>query len=84
MSESMSEVFTDMPVSEVVSVSEVMTLSDSMSESVSEVPKNLVSVSESDSETDSDTKSCPKSCPCPLISGSDLEYHLIRKVLNNF
>ena len=62
-----------MPVSEVVSVSEVMTLSDSMSESVSEVPKNIVSVSESASNTDSDTNSCPKSCPCPFISDSNLE-----------
>ena len=42
--------FSDLPVSEVVSVSEVMTLSESMSESVSEVHKNLVSVSESESE----------------------------------
>ena len=42
--------FSDMPLSELVSVSEVMTLSESMSESVSEVQKNLVSVSESTSE----------------------------------
>ena len=56
-----------MLVSEVVSVSEFMTLSKSMSESVSEVlknlvsvsevPKNLVPVSESASATDSDTNS---------------------------
>ena len=39
-----------MPLSEPVSVSEVMTLSESMSESVSEVQKNLVSVSEPTSE----------------------------------
>ena len=39
-----------MPLSEPVSVSEVMTLSESMSESVSEVHKNLVSVSEPTSE----------------------------------
>ena len=42
--------FADMPLSEPVSVSEVMTLSESMSESVSEVQKNLVSVSEPTSE----------------------------------
>ena len=42
--------FSDMPVSEPVSVSEVMTLSESVSESASEVQKNLVSVSEPASE----------------------------------
>ena len=39
-----------MPVSEPVSVSEVMTLSESVSETASEVQKNLVSVSEPASE----------------------------------
>ena len=36
---------------------------------VSEVLKNLVSVSESASDADSDTNSCSKSCSCPFISG---------------
>ena len=39
-----------MPLSEPMSVSEVMTLSESVSESASEVEKNLVSVSEPKSE----------------------------------
>ena len=51
----------------------------SVSECVSEVPKNRVSVSESASDTDSDTNSCPKSCPCPFISGLNGEQYIIRK-----
>ena len=53
--------FLDMPVSE------VMTLSKSMSES--EVSTNLLS----ESDMDSDTNSSPKSCPCPFISDNDNE-----------
>ena len=44
----------------------------SMSESVSEVPKSHMSVSESASDMDSDMNSCPNSCPCPFISASRL------------
>ena len=44
-----------------------------VSEFVSEVPQNLVSVSKSASDTDSDTNSCPKSFPCPFISVSKIE-----------
>ena len=76
MSEPLSEVLT---LSESVSesVSEVSENLVSVSESVSEVSKNFVSESESASDTDSDTSSCPNSCPCPPNSANDYINELI-------
>ena len=57
----------DMPLAE------VMTLSKSMSESVSENRKNLMSMSETASNMGSDTNSCPNSCSRPFISDRVIE-----------